>query len=250
MLLKSFVCACVATVAFGSVAQAATIRVSQESSQGAGDFDANIVGSIQSFSTTDSVATFYSFGDPVGWSYNNNTPSDVSDTTQYFFVDAADGLAFVTVHDAVNDGTAGRINTAYTFKNGVLNDTQYAVLDDKGGNDVYTETDIGGDRSFSTSHIWSACCTDGVAFNSLGFDFTIFADVTFSQGMGSMIALSDGGSALTLNGLATDGRVRFDYVLPTVTTNVSVMPVPPAGLLLLGGLCAFGAIRARSKRSA
>ena len=44
---------------FGLNAQAVEIRVSQESSAGAGDFDANVLGTIDSFSTALTTAQHY-----------------------------------------------------------------------------------------------------------------------------------------------------------------------------------------------
>lgn len=84
-----------------SAMQAGVIAVSQESAPGVGDFDANPLGFIDSFSFAGSAADFYDYG---GFSYNNVDPPATPNTLQYFFADTTDGLAFFQVVDAPGDG--------------------------------------------------------------------------------------------------------------------------------------------------
>ena len=116
--------------------QASLIRISQESLAGAGDFDANVLGNIDTFSTTMTAADFYQYGSPNAASYNgelNDGPLPVSSLSQIFLVDASDGLALMVVHDNPNDGTGGRTQTR-----------------------------------------WIGCCTDGYAIGSLDGDWALF----------------------------------------------------------------------------
>ena len=84
-------------------AQAQTIRVSQESAPGLADFDANVLGTIQPFTTTGTAADFYDYGGVSGNadSYGNaNGASILSvDTSHLFLVSASDGLSLFIVHD-------------------------------------------------------------------------------------------------------------------------------------------------------
>ena len=92
-VIKSVAAAMLVSVSFA--AQSASIRVSQESAAGLGDFDANILGTIDTFDTALSIAGFYQYNVPDGASYNgdlNGGPAPISSVTQGFFVNATDGL--------------------------------------------------------------------------------------------------------------------------------------------------------------
>lgn len=47
-------------------ARATLVKISQESSAGLGDFDANVLGYLNPFSTNLTTSAFYQFGSPIG----------------------------------------------------------------------------------------------------------------------------------------------------------------------------------------
>jgi hypothetical protein len=81
-----------------SGAHAATVSVSQETSPGSGVF--NPLGTIQSFSTTGTLASFYMYSS----SQFTNTAAVTLTANQshLFIVDASDGLGLFVVHDDGN----------------------------------------------------------------------------------------------------------------------------------------------------
>lgn len=224
-------------VGSAGLASAATIQVSQESSAGAGDFDANVLGVIDAFETALTIADFYQYSSPDGASYNgdlNGGPSPISGTTQMFFVLASDGLNLVTVHDTPSDGSGGSTRMTTTLAGGAGGSAAFTVKDDP--SEGTATSDVGVDRIFDTVHNWVGCCTDGYAIGDLGSAFTLFSafDLT-PTGILSWIAVDDGGGSLALV-LDPERRVRFTVV-------DGVVPLPAPAVLLLGGLAALGATR-------
>lgn len=228
-----------AAIAIAGSAGATTIRVSQESASGAGDFDANVLGFIESYSTALSIAQFYQYNSPNAASYNgelNGGPTPISSATQSFFVSASDGLSLVTVHDNPNDGSGGNTRMTHVLTGGAGGSAGFTVEDDP--SEGTTISDVAGNRVFDTVHNWIACCTDGFAIGDLGGSFEIFAQFdTSPTGITNWLATdADGTLALAL---APQRRVRFDVVNP--------VPVPAAGLMLIAGIGALGALRRRRK---
>ena len=86
------------TLSSATEAEATTItyRVAQESSAGAGDFDANVLGFVDPFNTALTAAAFYQYHNPNLSSYNgelNGGPNGVDGLSQVFLVSASDGLS-------------------------------------------------------------------------------------------------------------------------------------------------------------
>ena len=218
-------------VGISFTAQSAQIRVSQESVAGAGDFDANVLGFIDSFDATSmTIANFYQYGTPNGASYNgelNGGPIPLSSTTRSFFVEASDGLHYVVVHDNPNDGAGGSTRMTSILAGGAGGSAGFSVEDDP--SEGTTVTDIGGDRRFDANHNWAPCCTDGYAIGDLGSSFLLLSAFdALPTGIGFWQATGDTLASIAL-ALDPNRQVRFD---------LAPVPVPAAvwlfGTALLG----------------
>ena len=147
-------------------ADALTIRVAQESSVGAGDYDSNVLGFITSFSTTETMKDFYNYAGTSGASYGGEAfggPDGVSDLSQVFLVSASDGVSLNVVHDAhsfVSTDGGGTATTRWDLSG----DTSAVVQSDDPGEPV--SVSMGGTR-FDSTNGWGNCCTDGYAIGEL-----------------------------------------------------------------------------------
>jgi hypothetical protein len=219
---------------FSSSANAVLIRVSMESSLGAGDFDANVYGFIDSFSTPLSTAAFYQYGSPNAASYNgelNGGPLPVSSKTQLFFVDAADGLSFVVVHDNPNDGSGGSTRTQWNL----FGDTAGQVLADDTGEPVAIS---GGGTQFDSTKNWAPCCTDGYAIGYLDGNWSLIGGFLWEPtGINSWAAVS--GNSPDVELFFGPNRVRFD---------LASVPEPATMLLIGTGLIGLAGLRRRFKK--
>ena len=213
-------------------AQAALIRVSQESSAGAGDFDANILGVIDSYSTTLTITAFYQYSTPNAASYNgelNGGPVPISSTTQSFFVEASNGLALVMVHDNPNDGSGGSTRTRWNL----LGDTAVQVVADDPGEPVIVSA---GGTQFDSTKNWAPCCTDGYAIGFLDGDWSLFGQfLTTPTGITSWLAEGFTTADIPLV-LEPSRRVRFD---------IGRVPEPSIIALFGTGLLALAFTRRR-----
>lgn len=214
-------------------AEAGLIRVSQESAAGAGDFDANVLGSIDPFVTALTAAAFYQYGTPNAASYNgelNGGPNPVSSLSQAFFVSASDGLSLVVVHDNPNDGTGGSTRTRWNL----TGDTAAQVVADDPGEPIVVSA---GGTQFDSTKNWAPCCTDGYAIGSIdGSNWALFGSfLAQPTGITSWAAVGSD-FALTPLALDTGRRVRFDIV-----------PAPGTVALVGLGLLAAGFARRRSR---
>lgn len=213
---------------FVTDAEAISIRVSQESAAGAGDFDANVLGNITSFDTGLTTAGFYQYNVPNGASYNgelNGGPLPLSSVTQLFLINASDGLSLAVVHDNPNDGSGGFTQTRWNL----TGDTAAQVLADDPGEPVTVS--MGGTQFDSTKN-WVGCCTDGYALGSLDGNWAMFGQfLTTPTGITSWQATTASGGNIPLT-LATGRRVRLDTTAP--------LPEPGTMLLFGSGLAGFG----------
>ena len=159
-----------ASVALMPPAAALSIRVSQESTAGANDFDNNILGLINPFQTSSTLRNFYQYGNPFRASFNGPVPL-TSDASHLFLVEAADGLGLFSVYDKPGDIGGGIAHMQFDL----LGDTASILLTDDRSE---TGTATNGGRTFTTRNAWAPCCTDGVVLGSLDGDWTMFAQFT------------------------------------------------------------------------
>ncbi len=214
------------SLAAAATASAATINVHNDSTNA-------LLGTIETYDTTLSVADFYQYGSPDGASYNgqlNGGPGGIDGTTQLFFVNSTvDGLAMVMLHDVTNDTSGGDVETTWTL----TGDTAALLFgDDNPGNDFYTTTP----NSFNAHHLWGSCCTDGSAIGTLGGGWTMRGGFdTITSGISSWQATSSDGANVALPSLTAFQDVRFS------------VPAPAPLLLLATGLIGFGVRRRRNQ---
>ncbi len=209
--------------ALPSATRAALIEVSQESSAGAGDFDANVLGTIQTFNTPDTTLDFYAYG--ANSSFNG--PVSLTDNTAHLFlVDGSDGLSLFLVLDNVNDGSGGNAVSQITL----TNDTASVLGSDDAGEAS------GGPTVFNGNHNWIDCCTDGYLVGTLEGNWEAFVQFSSFSGLSNFTAVSDTG-ANDINLALESGR----------EVRLRVVPVPPA--ILMAGFGVLGLIPvARRKR--
>ena len=212
-------------------AHAVSIRVSQESSTGAGDFDLNVLGSITAFESTGTAAAYYDYGTiPASFNDGLNDVTLTSNKSHAFFVNGSDGLSAFFVHDKPNDGLGGMAGMTFDL----LGDTASVLVRDDPGEGV---TATGG-TNFVSNHNWVGCCTDGLVLGSLDDNWTLYAEFdrrSWSDFTG-WLALGDGGSIDLAGDL--DRRVRFD---------LAPVPVPAAVWLFGTALVGFVGYSRRRK---
>jgi hypothetical protein len=218
-------------------AVAEMIRVSQESSPGAGDFDSHVLGYIQVYNAPagESAADFYNY---MSGSYGNTVPTLTLHKSAIFFVNTTQGLDLFWVHDKPNAANAGGHESSEVTVSGDPNGARYLVFDDDPGQqDTYNTdgtptTSVPGPSGtdFTMTHDWVGN-TDGSVIGSIDGNFTVLTQFTSlgtdsnGDGLTGFNALSADGSSVGLN-LQIDDRVRFDLVST---------PAPaPAGVTLLG----------------
>lgn len=235
------------------------IRVSQESAPGAGDFDVNVLGFVELFPTTSSVATQYAYDFPEGSSYNGLLLPQVADRSNLAFIETADhGLTLFVFHDRSipDDADGGRAEMSFTLT-GDSDGAAIVVQDDPppdDPNDAYTGP--AGTNSFTARWYWSPCCTDGLVLADLEESWKLivaFTDVDTNastptiQGLTDWFVHSADGKKIEL-ALQPDRRVRLDTVsgpcplslVPNVV-DVSLSSPAPQTLTLAAGAAHAGA---------
>ncbi len=213
-------------------AQSAVIRVSQESAAGAGDFDTNVLGFIDSYSTPLTIANYYQYDTPDAASYNgdlNGGPAPISSFTQSFFVEANDGLHYVVVYDNPADGSGGTAQMTTVLAGGAGGSAAFSVEDDPA--EGTTVNDLGSDRIFDTNHLWFACCTDGYAIGELGSDFLLLAAFDAAPtGITNWQVTANAFASIALD-FSAGRNVRFD---------IAPIPLPAAVWLFATALAIVG----------
>ncbi len=208
-------------------AEAGLIRVAQESSFLAGDFEDNVLGFINPFQTTETAADYYDFS---SGQFNGVAPTLQNNTAHLFLVNASDGLSLFHVLDAPNSPIGGRADTVVR----ILRDTAaFQVQDDLG--DFYT-TEFGG-RRFTANNLWAAPNTDGYAIGSLDHHWEARVRFAFPPpvGLARWHVISSDGSEISVD----ISRRRVQLLMVPEPSTVAL-----AGIGLLGGTLGL-AIRRR-----
>ncbi len=199
--------------------QAARIRVSQESRPGAGDFDENVLGTIESADAGGvSAAEFYSYSEEYYYSFGGNGPRLRADTSQIFVVSAKEGLTLFIVHDRPDDEDGGAAVLRLKVE-GDPDGADILVFDDPFSDWDSYEIQLD-QRLFITRHRWFPCCTDGLVLGTLEGSWRLFIEFPLDddfygpetiQGMRFWTVLSAGGSEIPLE-MEKGRRVRLDPV--------------------------------------
>jgi hypothetical protein len=217
--------ACAALFAPQAYAQ---IEVSQESSFGAGDFNSNILGTIDVFDTAGSAAAYYNYQ----FSASQLTdPTLVSNRSHLFMVNSAvDGLTLFVINDANSDGSSGNA-TMQVDLSGDPDGMGILVSDDPG--EVILNNPFQATGAFK----WEPCCTDGMALGTINGDWELLVGFLAPPvGLSDWYAYSSGGSSLPLALGGGAGRVRLQVV-------------PEPGTIALLGIAGMVVMTRRRRRA-
>jgi hypothetical protein len=199
------------------------VRVSNETSPGAGDFDSNVLGFIEALNTDGSVASFYRYN--CG-RYGNTAPVLTPNASHLFFVNGSDGVALFVVHHAPNrntpqfSGWGGSVKNRFELSGGtasilVLDDGGTYYCDDQPPDTRATETfSSEGGTVFATDMYWPNSNTDGTVIGTLPVGFTILGQFTAPpRGLdGGWKIISADGTVYSLK-IAPGQRIRLDVRL-------------------------------------
>ncbi len=220
------------------------VNVAFESSAGAGDFDSNILGQIESFDTTPpllTVAAFYDWFDTAGdgttgGSYNGHKhggPDPLSNLTQLFLVDTSEGMSLFVVHDLQWDGSSGDADMQFDL---TADTADFLFYDDTHAEDIDDTYATVGGTQFNTTNGWGAGYTDGFVIGSLDNNWSMLGQFTESpSGITGWQVVSSDLSTMSLS-LEQGRRVRLSQV-----------PIPATILLLGTGLVGLVGVRKKMK---
>ena len=183
------------------------IRLAQESATGEGDFGDYVLGFVEPLETTLSSADFYRYnlGSPA--SFNGPAPTLTFERSHLFLVQATDGLSLFVVHDRPGNAGGGSADTRYELA-GDPDGAVRTVEDDPG--EGYTGGS--GATIFTAHHVWSSCCTDGLALTGLDGPWSLTVEFTSAvSGMDSWAAYSPEQDPITL-ALVPGRRVQLQVV--------------------------------------
>ena len=214
------------TVCFPQDVQAARIRVSQESSPGAGDFDNHVLGTVEAFDLSNrSAAEIYAYSESYYYSYGERGPALRDDTSLIFFAHTSEGLVLFVVHDRVDDPDGG-VAVMRLKVEGDAPDARILVYDDPHGQRDYYEI-LEDDRLFISRQMWNLCCTDGVVLGPFTGLWRVLAEFLQQDdyfgtetlwGLQHWTVLSADGAEVPLQ-LEKGRRVRLDPIRSLARMN-------------------------------
>jgi len=189
------------------------IEVSQESSFGAGDFDSNILGSINVYDTAGTAAALYNYQWSASLINYPFSPTHVTDptlidnTSHLFMVNSAvDGLTLFVINDNNSDGSGGSALMQVDLS-GDPDGMGILVSDDPG--EVVLNNPFQATGTFK----WDSCCTDGMVLGTINGDWELLVGFLAPPvGLTDWNAYSSGGSSLALALGGGAGRVRLQVV--------------------------------------
>jgi len=184
------------------------IEVSQESAPGVGDFDANVIGMIDSSDYFLTPQQYYSWH-LGGTSFTGPGLTSSAGSSVSVFRSASTGeRCLIIVHDQSEDGSGGSANVSIEIL-GDANGAAFLVEDDLTGqfNDTFTTSPNG--LLLDMDNGWDPCCTDGAAIGLLEGDWSVLVEFTSTpSGILTWTALSRGTIPLPLT-LEVGRRVRL-----------------------------------------
>lgn len=163
------------------------VCVYQEETLGEGDFA--LLGSVDEFDhSAETAAQAYNY---VGSSYAGTPPDAISNLSQLFMVNTSEGgSSLFVVHDAPNDGSGGTVDLLLSL----TGDSADALFSDDGGEIVESP-----DNTFTASHNWVECCTDGGVIGTLEGNWSMLIDPNFISGIDSWQVTPASGSPIGLD---------------------------------------------------
>ena len=194
-----------------------SIRVSQESAPGVGDFDDNVLGCIFPYETSVTPADFYGYS-ALTDSHDGAFFCPVADRSQILVARTSIGTALVTVHDRAfpadpDGGSAEMRFELFGDPDGAFR----AVGDDPpGSGDQYAGQP--GQPLFTSVHSWTPGTTDGMVLGGIDGLWTMFVRFTEIDGnsgtppiagLSEWTVVSACGADIPL-ALQVDRRVRLD----------------------------------------
>lgn len=229
----SLLAATVATAAVCGGTNAATYRVSQETAPGAGDFAANVLGTIEGYSTALTGPAFYKDNPLNGYNGDDNGgPAPVSNLTQLLLIEGSDGISVGFVHDRQNDGTVGEATTTFALTNATA---AFTLGDDAG--DTYTTN--ASQTTLTAVHAWAKCCTDGGVLGPLDGPWSLIVSLSATVNIDRWRASS-----------SDNNHVGFAPPTSNLRVQIAPVPLPPTAALFLAALGGLASVRrSRARRS-
>jgi hypothetical protein len=199
------------------------IRIMQESSAGAGDFSDNVLGLIAPYETTLDAAGYFRYDQGDASSFNGPEPVLVNERSHLFLVNATDGLSLFIVHDRPGNADGGGAFSRIEIQgdpDGAFRSVEDDPGEPYGGNP--------GDSVFTADHVWSACCTDGVAVTGIdGLTWSLTVELSDLAGMNSWAAYSPGTAPIDLV-LQTGRRVKLQVIFEPAPADCNGNGIPDA----------------------
>jgi hypothetical protein len=187
--------------------QRVKIRVSQETSPGAGNFDRNVLGFVWALNTNEAAAPIYEYG-LLGPNYGNVVPKLPANMSHLFFVNTPEGLTLFVVHNTSHRPEISRDGSAQTRFDMVDGTARILLSDDPGEATANSDG-----TSFTGNHSWTRENTDGMVIGPFPLGSTLFGQFTKRP-----TGLADGWEVISVDGstvhlhLVPGRRVRLDFI--------------------------------------